>query len=339
MPCARWPSRAPRRTACLNTLARIPPAKRFVVFEAFNQLCTLAQDKTQAKTGAFVRYPKTSEFAGLLGRFLKNLDAITALHKQGRLTQANLIRTCFPDMKNAKSYDLKTLTAFLDDIDDELGKTELEGGEYADIAGPVQQLMNSSGCSLKEAAKAIRGGKTIPSVPYMSEGQLPLNEINTVAGGRAQMTGDLTRPSNYRRVDGQEDILPQNENMGFGVTFADEERLVANGSQTGRANSERIADKIETLCGRIHPKQTCNVMLMMSQSALATLRSGLRPYGIESSEHSMVNMEISKDAQTGTVSIKYSSPEGLPIRFSWTASVDTEGNITTTPFVVRRSAS
>ena len=71
--------------------------------------------------------------------------------------------------------------------------------------------------------------------------------------------------------------------------------------------------------------------LMLSQSGLGAINHGLVPYGVESSEHSAVDYTLSKDAETGAVTIRYSSPEGLPFRFSWTATVDVEGKITSTP--------
>ena len=40
---------------------------------------------------------------------------------------------------------------------------------------------------------------------------------------------------------------------------------------------------------------------------------------------------LSKDAETGTVTIIYSSPVELPFKFEWTASVDVFGNVTSTP--------
>ena len=73
-------------------------------------------------------------------------------------------------------------------------------------------------------------------------------------------------------------------------------------------------------------------MLMLSQSGLTPINRGLKPYGIMSTEHSAMDYSISKDATTGAVTIKYTSPAELPFRFEWTATVDTDGKVTTTPF-------
>ena len=42
--------------------------------------------------------------------------------------------------------------------------------------------------------------------------------------------------------------------------------------------------------------------------------------------------ELPKDDATGDVTIRYSSPEGLPFSFEWTATVKVDGTVTTTPF-------
>ena len=41
--------------------------------------------------------------------------------------------------------------------------------------------------------------------------------------------------------------------------------------------------------------------------------------------------ELPKDDATGNVTIRYSSPEELPFSFEWTATINTDGNVTTTP--------
>ncbi|MBR1836237.1 MAG: hypothetical protein IJ783_03015, partial [Kiritimatiellae bacterium] len=92
-----------------------------------------------------------------------------------------------------------------------------------------------------------------------------------------------------------------------------------------------VADKVEELCGAVHREQASSVMMMLSQSGLGALRGGLSGYGVISSEHSAVDFTLSKDAETGAVTITYSSPEELPFRFEWTATVDVFGNVTSTP--------
>ena len=91
---------------------------------------------------------------------------------------------------------------------------------------------------------------------------------------------------------------------------------------------------MENLCGAVHREQASSVIMMLSQAGLGNLRDGLVGYGIASNEHAPVDMTLSKDANTGAVTIKYTGPEELPVRFSWTTTIDVDGNMTTTPMVV-----
>ena len=75
-------------------------------------------------------------------------------------------------------------------------------------------------------------------------------------------------------------------------------------------------------------------MYGMTQSALMSLRGGLQGLGISSTEHAAVSFTLSRDDNTGAVTIHYSNPEGCPAKFSWTMTVDVYGNTTTTPMVI-----
>jgi len=95
-------------------------------------------------------------------------------------------------------------------------------------------------------------------------------------------------------------------------------------------------DKIEEMCGPVHKKQANAVLFAVSQSGIMQLKGGLKAYGIQSSEHSAVNFTLSRNEETGAVTVRYSSPEKLPVRFSWTATIDVDGNVTATPMVVEK---
>ena len=70
---------------------------------------------------------------------------------------------------------------------------------------------------------------------------------------------------------------------------------------------------------------------MLSQSGLCVLRGGLAGYGIESSEHAAVDFTLSRNAATGDVTIRYSSPKELPFSFEWSATIKPDGYVSTTP--------
>ena len=46
-----------------------------------------------------------------------------------------------------------------------------------------------------------------------------------------------------------------------------------------------------------------------------------------------MDFTISKNDETGNVTIRYSSPKELPFSFEWTATIKPDGHVTTTPLV------
>jgi hypothetical protein len=43
---------------------------------------------------------------------------------------------------------------------------------------------------------------------------------------------------------------------------------------------------------------------------------------------------LSKDADTGDITVRYSEPAGFPAKFHWTTTVHLDGSTSTTPLVV-----
>ena len=99
-----------------------------------------------------------------------------------------------------------------------------------------------------------------------------------------------------------------------------------------------ILDKLESLAGTVHPRQQAALLFSVSQAGICALKGGLETYGIASSEHAAVNFTLSRDDATGAITVKYESPEKLPIHFSWTATIDVDGNMTSTPLEVMDQA-
>ena len=315
--------------SCFNTVAGIPPAKRAVVFKTFNLFCSLAGNAQEAKASPKNRLLLRGLRPMFLARVLRNLDGVLALEARGRLTAKNLVKLCFPDMVKARAtgnWDFTAVRDFLEGIADKL---DIIGGDprYRPVSGPMQELMNQTGATLQEADDALFNNKPVPLAPYVSAGQQDIQAYGTIAGGRAALAQDLDRPANYSVENGPQDILPPD--AGFTFTFPDGESLLTNG--THQDNIARVGDRVEAMCGARHPKQASSVMLMLSQGGLAPINRGLRPYGVHSSEHSAVDYTLTKNAETGAITIKYTSPEALPFRFEWTATVDTDGKVTATP--------
>ena len=66
-----------------------------------------------------------------------------------------------------------------------------------------------------------------------------------------------------------EQHLIEDKDCNFNVAFSDGECLATNSTEQGRANARRVVKKVESLCGRIHPRQTATVMILLSQAGIS----------------------------------------------------------------------
>ena len=327
-------------SSVLSTIANIPPAKRAVIYAAYDQFtknATNAQEaRDQVQSGSEHRTQiETCNSAPFLARLLRNFDQLEAMHRKGTLTARNILNKFFPDIADKGNYDYKAINKYQGDLSFLLHCEEEEGNIYADLnAGVLQTTMNNCGTTIEETAAALRAGKMPPIPKMLCTGSVVLSAFDgTTQGGRSLVAADADRPANYSITGGEQNILKGND-AGFGFTFPDGTRLVTNG--THRENIPTVCDKIENLCGRVHPAQANSVMMMLSQSGLTNIRGGIPSLGIVCNEHSAVDYTLSKDDKTGDVTIKYSSPAELPFRFSWTATIDVDGNVKTTPMVAEK---
>ena len=318
-----------------QTLGQIPPERRPAFFAAFDLLTPLfAATANEAKIRPALRHEiKDCDTGYLTGRILKNFDKIEELLRLGQLDAKGLVKLCFPEIKKVGDDPIgafnKLTKQWLKDTSDDpmTGAPSRIPSQYY---GQIMMMQEVTGCGIDDAYEAVLGRKQIPLVPYASNGTLGIDSFDgTTTAARKQLVADLDRPTNYSIVGGQQDIL--GEGFGFRFNFPDGQTLLTNGFEDGRANIKTVCDKVETFCGKMHAAQASSVMMMMSQSGLAPLRNGLLPFGIDSSEHAACDFTLSKNADTGDITIRYSSPKELPFAFEWTATIKPDGQTTTTP--------
>ena len=126
-------------------------------------------------------------------------------------------------------------------------------------------------------------------------------------------------------------------NFPNNVTLAAKNGM-GNDPQVRSANNA-IADMVELLCGKVHDRQLAAVYCALSQSAASPLKVGVfKTHGVSSTEHLALTFTLSRNDETGAVTIKYSEPKGFPVKFSWTTTIDVEGKSTTTPMRVEDRA-
>ena len=322
-----------------QTVANIPPARRGAFYAAVGTVIRLVDDPAVARKPVWQRRQQGFQTVEdidrgiVIARTMKNLDKLQTLFDKGELTERNFVKLCFPE---ARQHTIAGVNAFIRQM-----RLDINGDDVRDIepkyplnlAGPIQTILEETGCSVPEAAAAAQGGKRPERPKYVASGTLPLSAFDgTASAARDQFEGDVNRPAGYT-MNGQELLPPDG---GFRFTFPDGSSYKTNASDEGRANVPTVADKVEALCGAVHPEQASSVLTLLSQSGLGDLRGGLRGHGILSSEHSAVDYALSKNERTGAVTIHYASPKELPFRFEWTATVDVYGNVTATPMKFER---
>ena len=317
--------------ACTQTVAQIPPERRKTFFTAVTMFFPVVDNVEEAN----MRHRDRGEARDnklVIARVLKNLDQIAELEAQGELTFQNLARVCVPELPEGSPCEFREVGAALNNVGESVVPILLKNNLSMELMATALNTLEETGCSTEEAVEAAGGGKRPPPVPYMSSGTLGLDAFDgTTKAGRSQLERDLVRPENYS-YEKSKTVLLSKESNAFTFHFPGEEPIATNRTEQGKKNIGTVLNKIETLCGKNRPSQASSVMAMVSQSGLSILRGGLSIYGIDTNEHGACDFTLSKNEATGDVTIKYSSPKELPFTFEWTATVRSDGYVTTTPF-------
>ena len=307
--------------ACTGTLLRLSPEKRQVVYAAFRAI-EPPWTKNPRRISTYV-----SDNTGHLARILRHYDEVKALISAGKLDRVSLNQIINPGMpSNYTSQQVRdAITARLSN----------ESGLTPAMQMAATNLMTRTGCTVDEAIDAVKTGKTLAELDDLAATQLTLNHIDgTTKGGREKMLGDLKRPYNINYVNSKEQIIP-GEHCHFTVNIGGETIRCATG-QDANINAH-VADKIENLCGKVHVTQANNVMSGLSQSGHTRFLPVLGKHGMATgagAEHMPLTYTLSKNDETGAVTIRYSEPEGFPFKFHWETTVNIDGHATSTEIEV-----
>ena len=310
-------------TSAAATVAAVPPDKRDLLYDVFDALHPLSRTAEEAKAATYIGTGPL-----LISRVLRNYDALAALRAQGLLDREHLVPLLYGDLGVTAAHDNRQ-------INDVLGEKQMA---RMDIAYPLMVMMNETGETLDACLAAIQEGRRLPSAPYVTSGTGHLEELDgTADGGRRTLIGDLIRPTNAKYTDGGP-VMKQ-EDTRFTFRFPDGNTLVAKIGDLGKKEVSQsctaIADRIEQLCGKVHPKQLSAIYFALSQSGTGmNTKDGFRSRGIESDEHMALTFALSRDAATGSVTITCTEPQGFPFHFHWTTTVTLSGTVTTTPMVI-----
>lgn len=317
----------------LGTVVNVPPAKRQVLFAAADVFQPLFRDEAEAiaKEALGPAAWKIKEPQLFVTRCATHLDELFALMSKGQLTAKNIVKICFPDIRKPGKCDIRALNAGIADIYERLNA----GLSEMDQIGAVMRL-DSSGGTLDEVLKFFADGTPPPKRPYTADWSMPLYGYE--GGGFKQLGEDLKRGGNYYPIENGETqndrpLVPVDE-MRNNIAFPDGTRLACSGRPEHRDNLAQLEPKIKALCGEVHPFQAEVVAFCLSQSGKSPISHALTAHGIYNAEHAVADMSLSKNAITGAVTIHYTSPASLPVRYGFTTTVNVDGTVVTTPMKV-----
>ncbi len=304
------------------TILQLPSEKRAIVYDVFD--CLMPYRAGEKKIFNFNQL--------MTGRILWHLDELSSLRDTGKLTPERIFKTCFPDVSGVPKGPAEDMLLEVFAFFTAQATKDTQGMENPQVAvASIQVLLSTTGCTYQEALAAVKTGAAIPSPPYAANYSVDITKFDgSMDGAVAQLKEDLCRPQSYGTRDG----IESPSNPRFSIRFPDGNPIVP--PRTGDVDrriavANEVKDRVVALCGEAHSRQAFSVLCGLTQSALTELRFGIPSHGISSSEHSAVDFTLSKDAKTGAITINYASPEGCPVKFSWTATVDIDGRVTTTP--------
>ena len=320
----------------VNTFAQVPPEKRHLLYDVFDLLAPLGRTEEEVEANKPIR----SFCTEIASRVLLHYDEIAAMKAAGELTKANFLARFFTDVPGA---DDMTPRQFYDAFFMRLNGpilTDILQGHIEHIAN-VTMMVQQAGVTLDEAAKAAMEGRRLPLAPYVTDLIGKLEEMDgTADGGRNTMLRDFVRPSAPHRIDDKSSLVSE-ENRVFKVVFPDKTEMKSmSGNERDAAvaaHNGEIADKIADFCGNVHPAQLSSVYFALTQAASSPVKDGFLNQGIKSDEHTALTYTLSKNAETGDITVTYSEPEGFLFHFHWTATIAIDGTTTTTPIVVEEA--
>ena len=306
---------------CIATVGQIPPEKRSFMYKVFDLIAPLGENRLQAQA----RGLGLDDSVELIARIFRNYDQVAEMYRQGTLTRESFFARFYPDVPNSAKMTnreiIRAATAIIQDA--------FPTGQDKLVA--ASSMVNDCGLTATEAVEAANSGKIVPRAPYVAAGTVSITEFGTPLGARNQAILDLLRPAFPTFGRAAENPAVTEAGKRFKAVFPDETTLLS----ANNAQATAIVDKLAELCGDAHLAQLESVYLAFTQGAEGSVYGAFNELGISTNEHMPLTYTLSKNAETGVITIRYSEPEGFPVKFSWETSIDPDGKSVTTPMTAK----
>ena len=260
-------------------------------------------------------------------RVMLNYEEIANAFKGGHLTRSQFLTSYFNDFDDIGKMDNKQIVEY---FTKEISPNDASP-EHLERARNVKSMMRDTGAKLNEAWSDVILGQSRPLAPYVASVNGSLEELGTAEVGRKAMKEDFVHPEMPRKMqEGNFDAIPQGNNV-FTIHISDKEKFVS--TQDG-SRLDEIEAAIAKFCGEVHPAQLNAVYLALSHWGAEPVNKGLIQHGISSGSHMPLTYTLSKNEETGAITVRYSEPEGLPVHFHWETTIQPDGSSTSTQIVI-----
>ena len=296
------------------TIAQMPQAQRDLLY-AVNDLFHPFDPSGRQGT-------EISQNVVFVGRVLKHAGELAALKAAGNLTRQTAFDVLYPDIPEKGNRDAVAANLIEDILVERLP-------DSAQIVRAVRML-GETGATVDEVLNAMENNIALPPAPYVCTISKSLASFGMNGeGGIKAMCGDIHRPSMPTFIaTGKE---PEGVRNSYVFKFADETlECVCSSEADAKPVMDRISAKLRELCTPAHPKQLDTVAYSLGQGQLGQLKC-LAKHGLFVNEHIPVEYTISKNQETGAISIFIKEPENFPVKFNWTVTVNVDGSMTSTP--------
>ena len=296
------------------TIAQMPQAQRDLLY-AVNDLFHPFDPSGRQGT-------EISQNVIFVGRVIKHAGELAALKAAGNLTREAAFDVLYSDIPEKGNRDAEAANLIDDILVERLP-------DSAQIVRAVRML-GETGATVDEVLNAMENNIALPPAPYVSTISKSLASFGMNGeGGIKSMCGDIHRPSMPTFIaTGKE---PEGVRNRYVFKFADETlECVCSSETAAKPMMERISAKLRELCTQAHPKQLDTVAYSLGQGQLGQLKC-LAKHGLFANEHIPVEYTISKNQETGAITIAYKEPENFPVKFNWTVTVNVDGSSTSTP--------
>lgn len=330
-----------------HAVTHTPPAMRGLIYDTYNLFEPLYKGEMMMDS---LGHHKSL----LVARALQSYAGLAALRDAGNLNRESALHLLFPELEGKEiknNDDIRRELSIIGNSTEPLSRLNIPETSYADHNAYSDALIDkgkayvrllNQGIWPSNIAYALNSGtampETIPLSGLSPHQETCMAELRTpVQSERLAMKDLIYTPTTPTRIGNWAGVIPR-ESRHFVFNFADGKLYTCDPTNTTSGAFEKfvdeIADRIESLCGKVHQEQLAAVYRELSAVGGAPLLNFFQAQGIATDSRCPLVQTIVRDEASGSINIVHSNPEGFPFNFSWMTSIGPDGSVFTNPIMV-----